>query len=451
MRYVAQGYTRLLTYADESGGFTYWGHGEPDLALTAYAVRFLYDASDFAPVDPDVLDRARQWLFRQQKPDGGWVAHRWYISSPVEDALLTAYVARVLAATRSSKLEKKNAASEEAAIRRALDNVAIATRNYSDPYLFATYGLAELDAGHAERTKEVLAKLRAAAETERGGSFWELHANTPFYGWGHAGRVETTALAVQLLSRAAHPEDFGLADRGLEFLVEQKDRYGAWYSTQTTVNVINALLLLTQRGKPGTQVPLTILVNGTPQQSPSSHGLGPDVIDISSVARPGMNTVEISGGRGLATAQTVANYYVPWTSLHAIPANGPLKLNITCDHTQLEIGGKATCDILAERIGSSGHGMLIAEIGIPPGVDVDREGLQRQTSQSGWDLSSFEVLPDRVVAYVWPKAGGTKFSISFTARMAIEALSAPYTLFDYYNPDASVTIAPTKFIVSEPR
>ena len=104
-----------------------------------------------------------------------------------------------------------------------------------------------------------------------------------------------------------------------------------------------------------------------------------------------------------------------------------------------------------EGIGSSGHGMLIAEIGIPPGEDVDRDELQRQMSQSGWDLSSFEVLPDRVVAYVWPKAGGSKFAVSFTARMGINALSAPYTLFDYYNPDASITIAPTRFIISEPQ
>jgi uncharacterized protein YfaS (alpha-2-macroglobulin family) len=48
MRYVALGYTRLLTYIDGSGAVTYWGRGEPDLALTAYAVRFLHDASEFA-------------------------------------------------------------------------------------------------------------------------------------------------------------------------------------------------------------------------------------------------------------------------------------------------------------------------------------------------------------------------------------------------------------------
>ena len=96
------------------------------------------------------------------------------------------------------------------------------------------------------------------------------------------------------------------------------------------------------------------------------------------------------------------------------------------------------------------HGMMIAEIGVPPGVDIDREALQKQVSESGWDLSSFDVLPDRIVAYLWPRAGGTKFSVSFTPRMALDARAAPHTLFDYYNPDACVTIAPDRFLVVQP-
>jgi hypothetical protein len=277
MRYVALGYTRLLSYLDESGGFTYWGRGEPDLALTAYAIRFLHDASQFAPVDPNILQRARQWLFRQQKADGSWLEHHWYASSAVEDAVLTSYVARILADTPPPDPKQKDADLENAAIRRALDNAAVATNNFADPYTFASYGLAEIAAGQPRRADGALAKLRAAARAERGGSYWELQANTPFYGWGQAGRVETTALAVQFIDRSGNIEDRALANRSLEFLVEQKDRYGAWYSTQTTVNVIDALLLLASRETAGTQAPLRIAVNGSPWRSnqvwrPLAHG-----------------------------------------------------------------------------------------------------------------------------------------------------------------------------------
>src|SRR5262249_15359041 len=157
-----------------------------------------------------------------------------------------------------------------------------------------------------------------------------------------------------------------------------------------TVNVIDALLLLASRETTGAQVPLRIAVNGSPQLLPTgmSQTLGPQVLDISPLARSGKNTIEISGGNGtLTSAHTLTRFDVNWNSPLATPKSGPLKLNVTCDRTHLEIGAKSTCNVFAQRIGSAGHGMMIAEIGIPPGVDVDREGLQNQASENGWDLS----------------------------------------------------------------
>jgi hypothetical protein len=214
--------------------------------------------------------------------------------------------------------------------------------------------------------------------------------------------------------------------------------------------VIDALLLLGSEETTGGPTPLMVAVNGQIVPTNLQPTFGPQVLDISSLAHPGQNTVELSGGSGTLSAQTVTDYYVPWNSPLTAPKSGPLKLNVSCDRTHLEVGARVTCSVLTERVGWAGHGMMIAEIGIPPGVDVDREGLQKQISESGWGLSSFDVLPDRIVVYLWPRAGGTKFSLSFTARMAVDAQAAPYTLYDYYNPDASVTIAPDHFAVMEP-
>jgi hypothetical protein len=449
-RFLSLGYTRLLTYSDPSGGFTYWGHGDPDLALTAYAVRFLRDASPFIAVDPDLIKSAREWLFKQQQPDGLWVIKRRYYEDPISDLNLTAYVVRILAETRTS--DPKQLDAENSAIRRALDKVAAGIQNFNDPYLFASYGLAGTAAGEPRRATDVLPSLVNGAQKDVSGTFWDLRANTPFHGWGRAGRVETTALTVQLLERAGRPQDRDLVDRGLGFVLSQKDRYGAWYSTQTTVNVIESLLLLAKREANMSDAPLRITVNGSPQSLAldSARPNTPQVVDISSLVRPGRNTIETTGGRTLASAQSVSFYHVRWDSTVVAPQPGPLKLDVACDRTRLEVGTKATCKVSAERVGTRGYGMMIAEIGIPPGVDVDRESLQNQLSTSGWDLSSFEVLPDRVIAYLWPRAGGTSFTLSFTPRMAIDAHSAPYILYDYYNPDAAITLPPTRFIVTEP-
>jgi hypothetical protein len=61
-RYVSLGYHRLLNYRESGGGFSYWGHGSPDAALTAYAVRFLLDVSPFTDVDPEIIQGAERWL-----------------------------------------------------------------------------------------------------------------------------------------------------------------------------------------------------------------------------------------------------------------------------------------------------------------------------------------------------------------------------------------------------
>ena len=51
-KYLQSGYERLLGYQAENGGFSYWGGKDSsNLALTAYALRFLHEAGDFIEVD----------------------------------------------------------------------------------------------------------------------------------------------------------------------------------------------------------------------------------------------------------------------------------------------------------------------------------------------------------------------------------------------------------------
>jgi A-macroglobulin receptor binding domain len=53
-------------------------------------------------------------------------------------------------------------------------------------------------------------------------------------------------------------------------------------------------------------------------------------------------------------------------------------------------------------------------------------------------LSRYEVLSDRVVFYLWPKASGASFDFSLQTRMPMQAKSAASVLYDYYNPERSI-------------
>lgn len=66
---------------------------------------------------------------------------------------------------------------------------------------------------------------------------------------------------------------------------------------------------------------------------------------------------------------------------------------------------------------------------------------------SGWAMSQYDILPDRVVVYLWPPAGGVKFDFKFRPRFGMNARTAPSTIYDYYNPDARAVVVPVLFTI----
>ncbi|MFL6230517.1 MAG: MG2 domain-containing protein [Pyrinomonadaceae bacterium] len=530
--YLRAGYERLLSYHAADGGFTYWGRGDSDVALTAYAIRFLEDARDLTEIDDSVLESARAWLLRQQRADGSWAPHTWNNTpDPRGEAMLTAYVARVLArgerraggktgsqatSDANNSTNPINATAANGAtisqppaqtplkppspFARSLDYLARRAMEIDEPYLLAAYALALADSNASpDKLDAATRRLRSLARDEGEGSYFALETNTPFYGWGLAGRVETTALAVSALARADAPgPGFGgqgsgkdlsahaaapsltpdtqhpapaddLVSRALLFLLKNKDRYGVWYSTQATVNVLDALMnLSTDRAAeasaqttdtPGAEV----FVNGQSAgvvSLPTSAGLAaPVTLDISRFVAAGANRVEVrrtgSGALTKAAAQVVATYYVPWADAAADGTQSSerssraLRLAVSFDKTRAAVGEEVTCRVEAERIGHSGYGMLLAEIGLPPGADVDRSSLERAMKATGWDFSHYDVLPDRLVVYLWAHAGGTRFDFTFRPRFGLNAKSASSQAYDYYNPEAQARLAPASFVVTE--
>jgi hypothetical protein len=451
-RYLKDGYSRLLNYRADNGGFTYWGYGDPDVALTAHALRFLVEARDVTPVDQDVVKAAHEWLVKQQQPNGSWWPRYWSErEAQGRSVLLTAYIARVLARTDAEISEP---------LKRALDYLGRESQRIDEPFLLASYALATIDAKDIEHAKPAIEKLRTLAHEEGNTTYWSLETNTPFYGWGLAGRIETTALVLQALAENCKSQAAGcyvdrkLINGGLLFLLKQKDRYGVWYSTQATVNVLDAMLLLfsnSHSSNAEAQSSTDIVVNGHRVQTLAINDRlnNPVTVDISEFLQVGKNRIEIKRPQGLpvASVQAVANYYVPWP--YSQPASNSSKpdvrLQVKFDKTEAKINDEITCSVEATRVGFRGYGMMLAEIGIPPGAEVDRSSLQ--TALKDWTIFQYDVLPDRVVIYLWPRAGGVSFNFKFRPRFGLTAKNAASTLYDYYNPESAVVVPPSVFKV----
>jgi hypothetical protein len=411
------------------------------------------------------VQKAHRWLLSGQAQSGAWEIPLYRSKTPDkrQTIMLTAYVTRTLASLKPSLISdaKVNEEHLEKAFRYLSERVA----EIDEPYLLASFALAA-ESKHPQEAALAHQKLRTLAHSEREGAYWNLETNTPFYGWGTAGRIETTALVVQALASGCNHSaetsavcDRELINRGLLFLLKEKDEYGVWYSTQATINVLQAMLKLFDdqivKPVPGMATTAEVLVNGqsagTIQLPVENKVIAPVVIDLSSFLRAGANHIEVrrDGAVLPASLHAIANYYVPWSQPSATTVNGSsaLRLLTRFDRTESKVSEEINCHVEAERIGFHGYGMLLAEIGLPPGAEVDRATLERAVKESGFDINHYDILPDRVVLYLWPRTGSTKLDFKFKPRFALNAKTAASSLYDYYNPDARAVVPPAKMVV----
>ena len=197
------------------------------------------------------------------------------------------------------------------------------------------------------------------------------------------------------------------------------------------------------------------------QLPPSNAVVGPVTVEITEHLLPGVNRVEIrqSGKSAVLNAAAFTSYYIPWKDSSANAQENlqagesrSLRLNVHFDQNNPASGQTVRCQVEAERIGFKGYGLMIAEVGLPPGADVDRESLD-MTRDMTRDLGraqsvvSYEVHPDKVVFYLWPSAGGSHFEFQLRPRYRMDAATAPSILYDYYNPESNAIVRPVRFSV----
>jgi hypothetical protein len=427
---LAAGYQRLLGYQDSGGGFAYWGRGDADVALTAYALAFLADAKGFLPVDEDRVKQAREWLAKQKTEE------------PAANALRMRALAR---------WRPKDATD----LDRQLGEMARKAAEFGDPYAMAAYALAAMEADHAELAGPVIERLVALAQDERGAAYWALRANTPYHGWGRAGQVETTALVVSALAhwRKAGHDDAALRtliDRGALFLLQNASGEGAWSTSQATVRALVALLDTWNRDDDARAAQVEVRVNGTSAGTvplPAGRAVrAPLVVDVSRLLRAGANEVSLTGFAPRAQqVQLTAAWYEPWGAKR--PAK-ELDMQVHFGTLAAAVNQPVACDVAISRPSFRGYGMMIAEIGLPPGAEVDRGVLEDIVGDAKSGVDSYEVAPDHVTFYVWPRAADVKFRFLFRPRFEMKARASQSALYDYYNPDERVVLAPGSFAVS---
>ncbi len=425
---LRDGYKRLLSYQTDSG-FGIWSGTNPDADLTAYVLRFLNDADEFIDVDQERVEMAEKWLVSVQNSDGSWNSNR------SNKEVSTAYILRALSETAGTDPAKVTA------LQKGIEYLKGRLESIKSPFVLANFAIVARQRQETESATKAMAKLRVIAFDATG-----QNLTTPFGGWGDAARMESEAIAIQALLASGVSGDRDLASRLLSDVLKAKDRYGVWHSTQTTVAVLDAIAGFNIRSdKESTQV-AELWINGKKIRDFALENKGlrnPIFFDASAWTTGEQNRLEVRMPETDVPIfiNVAATHYVDWNDRPE--ESDEFDLKVAFDKTDASIGEWIGASV-SIKPSTPRYAMGIAEIGLPPGADVDRQTLLNLRDSS--KISSFDILPDRVVVY-FSMSTPLEFVLKFRPRFAMKAQSAPSVVYDYYNDSARDTVPPTRFVV----
>jgi uncharacterized protein YfaS (alpha-2-macroglobulin family) len=457
-QYINLGYQRLTTFEVPGGGFSLFGSPPPDRMLTAYGLMEFTDMARVHPVDEAMIDRAAQWLLSEQKGDGSWendqgLVHEQSWSRLGNERLpVTAYI--VWALTEAGY-------EDESGTVKGLDYVREFWRDADDAYALALVanGLAAADPKGGS-TEAALDRLAEMATIEGNGAYWESGIATFMGGSGQTGSIETAALAAYAFLRAEQHTD--LANQALTYLIQQKDSYGTWHSTQATVLTLKALLLSVRKGGEGADAIVTVSLNGEEAEPIHISEENFDVVQLVSFTdRPvlGDNKVRIQvQGKGNLMYQISSRYYLPWDLVPpTLPEMSLMEIGVEYDRTELAVNDVIHVSVHVELKEGAAR-QAIVDLGIPPGFEVLSDDLADLVARhqdlppdyEGGKFSRFDLTGRQIIIYLEGLKAGQplEFGYRIRARYPIRAQTPPSAAYDYYNPGVSAVSVPAAIEVT---
>jgi hypothetical protein len=466
--YINLGYQRLTTFeVQSSGGFSLIGDPPADRMLTAYGLQEFADMSRVHDVDPALVRRAADWLLSQQSGDGSWENDRGLVHEDTwsrlgDDRLpVTAYIAWSLVDAGFS---------DEIGARQGIAYVRENQSKAEDAYVLALVAnalvAADLKSGGeiAPATQSVLERLASMAIQEGSGAYWGSGVATFMGAQGKTGSIETTALAALAFLRSnTYPE---LGNTALTYLVQQKDSFGTWYSTQATVLALKALIQSVRAGAENVNANVTVSLNGGQTRELQVSKQNFDVVQLISFedVNPGRtNTVEIGmQGEGNLMYQVIGSYYLPWDKLAQDPeaqAKELVSIDVQYDSTELSVDDTVQVKVTVALNEEGGQAeSALVDLGLPPGFSVQSEDLAALVAHfddvpedyAFPTIQRYELTGRQILVYISNLSYGNplEFTYRLRAKFPLTAQTPASNAYDYYNPDINGEQVPQTLVVN---
>lgn len=445
--YISSGYQRLLTFeTDTPGGFSLFGRSPPETVLTAYGLMEFTDMSRVHSVDLNVLKRMQDFLVSRQNPDGSWDSGRGletgqhYLSSKIQ---ATCYVMWALAHSG----RRDNLFRPESFISSNLDlsdtdtytlaMCANALEEYRPSNPYARNIMDEIDSRKVEDSDTI---------------YWpesDSEADTFMGGYGRAKEIETTAMAALAYLKLNYR--INSVQKMLNYIIAQKDSFGTWHTTQSTVLSMKALIGSMAGVIEGSSASVLIKANDNKQHSIVITPETCDVtfmVDLSRELNNGENNITISfDGSGNIFYQIVPIYYLKWEDYFKLPESASERIGVTLNYEKDTLNQNELITVEGSAFYKSDKSnFVVIDIGVPPGFNVLPGNLPELLGRGV--ISRYDVHENRIFIYVRDmNERGVKFEYGLQPRYPGEVSTLLTNIWDYYAPQTLYSLGPSKLRV----
>jgi hypothetical protein len=174
----------------------------------------------------------------------------------------------------------------------------------------------------------------------------------------------------------------------LAYLIQGKDSWGTWQTTQATILSLKALLLANeQAGEAEGPATVHVSLNKELTQEIVIDESNADVVHTVTFERgfsPSANNrvqTELEGGGNLMY-QVATRYYLPWDQVPMVEVmDEPITIDLKYDRTTLTVNDEVTVDVDVKLNREGVVKMALIDLSVPPGFSVLTEDPSRLVEQ----------------------------------------------------------------------
>lgn len=401
-----RGYKKLTSYETKDKGYEWFGSAPGHEALTAYGLMQFNDMkSVYADVSNDMVKRTANWIMSRKDGKGGFKKNPKALDQfgRASDEVTNGYIVYALSEAGYQKDVEKEFELAYKAAKASNDGYQLAMMSNT------------LNNFNDKREADIMKQLLKVQKAD--GSFKSDHSITR--SGGKSLEIETTAIAILAMLKA-DKKDVAALTKAVEFLVNNRNSYGGFGSTQGTVLALKALSEYAAASKKTEEAgTLECYVDGKLVASQHYEAGAKGAIEFKGLEKyikAGKHKIKVQyKGTKTALPYTMAIDYNTTLPKSAEQCNVDVAANLSTKSCKVGETVRLTTEVKNKQ--DKGMPMTMAVVGIPSGLSA--QPWQLKELQEKGTIGFYEITDNYVIFYFRDLAPNAAHTINLDLKAEV--------------------------------